>query len=213
MRVDQAELDEFGDSILQHLDVLYGVAKNLTRDAVDAEDLVQEALLKAYRFRNQFQTGTNLKAWLLRILVNTHFNQYRQRRRAADLEKEGVALAVSEGLMNREALEWLRNPVDATHRAIVDKEIQKVVTALPEDYRLVLLLADVEELSYREIASVLGCPVGTVMSRLFRARRAVQGQLIDHARAHGIVKVQQHDAPTTPPVQLDAYRRRKENAS
>lgn len=214
MRKKRLDARSFGEFVFPQLDVLYGVALRLTRNAADAEDLVQETLLKAYRFREQFAAGTNLKAWLLRILVNTHFNHYRRRKRASALEEEHTALAVVDGLVNREAMDWFTNPVDTAQRAIVDREIRDVVDRLPEDYRVVLLLADVEELSYKEISVVVDCPVGTVMSRLYRARRAVQGQLFDQAQAHGIVPEAKNASNFPPaPVRLATYRRKKEQAS
>lgn len=202
----------FQDLVFPHMDVLYGMALNLTRNMADAEDLVQETMLKAYRFREQFNPGTNAKAWLLRILINSHFNHYRKHRKAADLEAEETTALVTENLVNREALEWFRDPIDAVHRAIVDREIQEAVNRLPEDYRIVLLLADVEELSYREIASVTNCPIGTVMSRLYRARRTVQAHLMEQAKAHGIQSDMAEKAASNT-IQLDAYRRTKEHST
>src|SRR6266571_1289127 len=149
------EPDAFEAQVLSHLDALYAVACRLTKAPLDAEDLVQDALVKAMRARDQFQPGTNLKAWLFRILTNTFINKYR---------RGGLERSVLEGPD--------ADPLDA----------------LPPEFRLAVVLCDVEEFSYEEIADIMGCPIGTVMSRLHRGRKLLQKSLYQHALAMGIVR-------------------------
>lgn len=199
---------EFEREALPHLDRMYGAALRLTRSESDAEDLVQDALLKAYRFYDRFEAGTNLKAWLLKILTNTFINRYRRTVRERKVFDGVVAKPVGEGVMSRAAMRGLTNPIEDAQRRILAREIQSAIDELPEDYRLMILLADVEELSYKEIAEALGCPIGTVMSRLHRARKTLQKKLISQAVQMGIIEEQ----PASPPVSLDDYRRRKQTA-
>lgn len=202
---------EFEREALPHLDALYGAALRLTRSPSDAEDLVQDTVLKAYRFYDRFEVGTNLKAWLLKILTNTFINRYRRGVRERGVFEGGSAEPVGDGVMSRSAMRGLLDPVEDAQRGLLLAEIQAALDELPEDYRLMILLADVEELSYKEIADVVGCPIGTVMSRLHRARKQMQTRLVAQAEALGIVS-EEPFAAATEPVSLDAFRRRKEAA-
>ena len=202
---------EFEREALPHLDALYGAALRLTRSPSDAEDLVQDTILKAYRFYDRFEVGTNLKAWLLKILTNTFINRYRRGVRERGVFEGGSAESVGDGVMSRSAMRGLLDPVEDAQRGLLLAEIQAALDELPEDYRLMILLADVEELSYKEIADVVGCPIGTVMSRLHRARKQMQTRLVAQAEALGIVS-EEPFAAATEPVSLDAFRRRKEAA-
>jgi len=203
---------EFEREAVKHLDGLYATALRLTRSTSDAEDLVQDAFLKAYRFYDHFEAGTNLKAWLFKILTNTFINKYRRSTRERSVLEGADADPVGEGVMSNAALRSLVDPVGTTLSPIVGQEIQAALDELPEDYRLMIVLADVEELSYKEIADVVGCPIGTVMSRLHRARKMMQKRLVDHAVSLGIVPEsafrEEDEGPA--PIPLDAYRRRKE---
>ncbi|MCZ7687185.1 MAG: sigma-70 family RNA polymerase sigma factor [Sandaracinaceae bacterium] len=205
--VDPAR-EEFEREALKHLDALYGAALRLTRSASDAEDLVQDSFVKAYRFYDRFEPGTNMKAWLFRILTNTFINKYRRSTRERRVLEGREAEPVGEGVMSRAAMRTLTDPVSEAHRRIITAEIQEALDALPEDYRVMILLADVEELSYKEIATIVGCPIGTVMSRLHRARKRMQRRLLDQAVQLGIVE----EPATAEPVSLEDYRRRKEAA-
>lgn len=208
---DTTSREAFEAEALVHLDTMYGAALRLTRDPVDAEDLVQDAMLRAYRFYDRFESGTNLRAWLLRILTNTFINRFRRASRERDVLEGQDADPVGDGVMSRAAMRGLTDPVGDAQRRLLAGEIQAALDELPEDYRLVVLLADVEELSYREIAEVVGCPIGTVMSRLHRARRLMQGRLADQARSLGILQEEDQDdgAGAPDPVSLDDYRRRR----
>jgi RNA polymerase sigma-70 factor (ECF subfamily) len=206
------EPQAFQEAALEHIDALYGAALRLTRDANEAQDLVQDALVRAYRFQDHFQPGTNLKAWLLRILTNTFINQYRRHtreRRALDQE-EGSP--VGDGVMSRQAMRGLNDAVGLAQEGLLRQEILEALDGLPEDYRVMIVLADVEELSYKEIAEALSVPIGTVMSRLHRARKLMQKQLIDQAVQMGIVQPSGGSAEEGEPsgtVDFEAYRQKK----
>jgi len=168
-----------------HLDALYRTAARLARSPADAEDLVQDGLLKAFRFFDSWKPGTNFKAWLMRVLYTTFVSG----RRSAgpplvDLDAVGELETPADALVRE-----LDRPDYAEREAAVleavDDRIKAAVDSLPEELRVVFLLATVEDLKYREIAEVIGRPLGTVMSRLFRARKALQDRLADVARADG----------------------------
>lgn len=208
-RKKDPKLTPFERDALTHFDALYANALRLTRSQPDAEDLVQETYLRAYRFHERFDEGSNLRAWLFRIQFNTFVNRYRrQNKHQAILQEMGEAPDVR-GVMSRSAMRALSDPETTMLRPLVGKEIGRAVEALPEDQRVVVLLADVEEFSYREIAEIVGCPIGTVMSRLHRGRRALQVQLAGHARQLGLLE-DEPDAEAldndAPPVSLQAYR-------
>ncbi|MEC7519808.1 MAG: sigma-70 family RNA polymerase sigma factor [Myxococcota bacterium] len=200
--------EDFEREALQHLDALYGAALRLTRSPSDAEDLVQDAFVKAYRFHDRFEPGTNMKAWLFRILTNTFINKYRRKTRERKVLEGRDAEPVGDGVMSRAAMRCLTDPESEAHRRLIHAEIQDALDALPEDYRMMIILADVEELSYKEIAAIVGCPIGTVMSRLHRARKKMQKRLMAQAVQLGIVE----EPAAGEPISLEAYRRAKENA-
>jgi RNA polymerase sigma-70 factor (ECF subfamily) len=203
----------FEESALEHLDALYGAALRLTRDSSDAEDLVQDALVRAYRFQHHFELGTNLKAWLLRILTNTFINHYRRKvreRRVLDTE-EGTP--VGDGVMSRAAMRGLTDSTAVAQEGLLRDEILAALDNLPEDYRLMIVLADIEELSYKEIADAVGVPIGTVMSRLHRARKLMQKQLVDQAVLMGIVTPEEPQVAASPAIDIQSYRQRKQGVS
>ncbi len=202
--------EQFAAEALTHLDSLYGAALRLTRSQADADDLVQDAFLKAYRFFDRFEPGTNMRAWLLRVLTNTFINKYRRTHRERSLIDGDDAAPVGDGVMSRAAMRALYDPDGDALRPIIAKEIEAALDALSEEHRLMILLADVEELSYKEIAEIVGCPIGTVMSRLHRARRQLQARLMDHAAEWGIVPKEAPDADGADAIDLDAYRQSRE---
>jgi RNA polymerase sigma-70 factor (ECF subfamily) len=202
--------DEFAQLALPYLDTLYGAALRLTRSPADADDLVQDAFLKAYRFYDRFEPGTNLRAWLLRILTNTFINKYRRNTRERKVLDGDDAEPVGDGVMSRAAMRALTEPEDDAMRSLVSQEIQKALDELSEEHRLMIVLADIEELSYKEIADIVGCPIGTVMSRLHRARKHMQGRLVEQAIEMDIVDPSKDANGET--VSLDAYRRAREIA-
>ena len=176
----------FRSEALVHLDALYGTALRYTRNREAAEDLVQETILRGWKKWHQFQEGTNCKAWLFRILTNTFINGYRRRtkeREILDAQRSGrlAERFFSVGAATR----WADPEVGYADRNLSPRVLD-ALDALRPDFRTVVVLADLQDFSYREIAEIVGCPIGTVMSRLFRARKALQAALADHARDYGI---------------------------
>lgn len=169
----------FEAEAMPYLDDLYRVALRTTRRPADAEDLVQETLLRAYKAWDGFEAGSNCKAWLLRILMNTFITTYR-RGRTARAFAERDARETSQALYGGRA-EEAADPARA-HEDVLSDEVTHALAALPDAYRVVVVLSDVEGLKYREIADALAIPVGTVMSRLHRGRRQLEEALADHAR-------------------------------
>ena len=183
---DEQRAERFERDAMVHLDQLYGAALRMTRNPADAEDVVQETYAKAFSSFHQFTPGTNLKAWLYRILTNTYINTYRKAQRqpqttgGSDVEDWQLAQAeshTSTGLRSAE--------MEALDR-IPDGAVLEALNQLAPDFRQAVLLADVEGFSYKEIAEIMGTPIGTVMSRLNRGRTQLRGKLADHAAEHGI---------------------------
>jgi len=188
--------DEFERDALAFLDPLYRTALRMTRSEPDAEDLVQETYIRAFRFREQFTPGTNLKAWLFRILTNTFINQYR--RRASQPETTELEAIDESALYHRmagtTAASTSPDPEAELLNGLVESEVKEALEALPERFRTVMLL-DVEGFAYKEIAEMLGIPIGTVMSRLHRARKSLQKSLYDHALERGIAALRTSPRP------------------
>ena len=213
-----AKQREFEAEALVHLDSLYAHALRLTRSPSDAEDLVQDTFVRALRFYERFERGTNLKAWLLRIQFNSFVNKYRRNVKEASAGEAMSHEPATESTLGRGPLQALLDPHGAAIAPLLAQEIQAALSKLPEDHQTVVLLADVEELSYKEIAEVIGCPIGTVMSRLHRARKALQERLSEQAEALGLyAAAAAHEAtPGTPqeaqPIMLAKYRRERSQA-
>lgn len=173
----------FEETALPHLDAVYRFGLRLTGNTAQAEDLTQETMLKAYRSWHQFRPGTNIRAWLLTILRNNFINEYRKAKHRAesvdisDVEMRSVFHDVAE-----------TDPEGKFFEQIVDQEVLDAIDRLPEDFKEALILSDIEGLHYQEIAEVTGVPVGTVKSRLFRARRALQKELFEYAVEMGYIK-------------------------
>jgi RNA polymerase sigma-70 factor (ECF subfamily) len=199
--------EEFEAEALKHLDALYASALRFTRDPRDAEDLVQDAFLRACRFLDRFEPGTNMKAWLFRILTNTFINKYRRSTRERSLVDGPEREMVTDQLHSPEVADRAENPERALLDRLVSEDVLAAIDAVPIDFRMVVILADIHDFSYKEIADILDVPVGTVMSRLFRGRRHLQRSLAGHAVAAGILP-----EPPGEKIDLDAYRRRRARA-
>ncbi|MGH8994368.1 MAG: sigma-70 family RNA polymerase sigma factor [Acidimicrobiia bacterium] len=178
----------FSELAMPYMGPLYSAALRMTRNPADAEDLVQETYLRAYRAFNTFQEGTNLKAWLYRILTNTFINQYRAaKRRPEQSDIEDVEdLYLYRRLGGLEAAMAGRSPEAEVLENIPDVEVKEALESLPEQFRMAVLLADVEGFAYKEIAEILDIPIGTVMSRLHRGRKQLQKRLWDYAVERGL---------------------------
>ena len=199
---------EFEGLVLAHLDPLYSAALRLTKNERDAEDLVQDTCMRAYRFFDKFERGTNIKAWLFKILTNTFINRYRRKVKERNVTEGSEREAVHEAFISRDASDYAANPEQFMFDRLLSDDVLKAIDALPIDFRLVVILADLQEFSYKEIAEILDVPVGTVMSRLFRGRKALQKSLRDYAADQGVVPAKTPEAPEAP-VDLGAYRRRR----
>lgn len=177
--------DEFEGLLVPHLDALYGTALRLTRKPEEAEDLLQEASLKAFRFLDRYQRGTNFKAWMFKILTNVFHSRYRKAQREREVRQKVEADGHQTHVLAQGPAREAQAPEETILDHLLSEDIQEALYRLPPDFRMVVLLSDVEEFTYREIADIMDCPVGTVMSRLFRARRQLQHILVDHAADRG----------------------------
>lgn len=178
----------FEEIAFEYMDSLYSTALRYTRNAEEAEDLVQDTYLRAYRFFDKFQEGTNFKAWIFKILTNTFINKYRKKVRTpqqVQLEKVAFGLENDDEVSNEK--EW-DGFDEQRYKELFDDDISGALAQLSEDFRIVVLLADVEGFSYKEIADIIDRPNGTVMSRLFRGRRMLQRILEKYARKEGYIQ-------------------------
>lgn len=182
---DQERSERFERDALEYVNQLYAAALRMTRNPADAEDLVQEAYAKAYAAFHQYTPGTNLKAWLYRILTNTFINSYRKKQRqpqeSGGENIEDWQIAKAQGHSSSDGRSAELEALDH----LPDSDVKDALTALPEDFRMVVYYADVEGLPYKEIAEIMDTPIGTVMSRLHRGRRQLREMLSDYARQRG----------------------------
>ena len=203
---DEDDRRAFESEALPHMQTLLNAALYMTRNPAGAEDLVQETLLKAYRFWHRYERGTNCKAWLFRILTNTFINRNRKKQHlhesldASEREVSGTNLAHTSAFYETPEVDYMGK--------LFPEHVKAAVEALPENFRIPVILADLHDFSYKEIADIMECPVGTVMSRLFRGRKRLQEQLFEYAIELGIIDVSSaRDAAGA--VSLDAYRERR----
>jgi RNA polymerase sigma-70 factor (ECF subfamily) len=197
-----ADQADFAEQAMPLMGSLYSGALRMTRNPADAEDLVQETYLKAYRAFAGFQEGTNLKAWLYRILTNTFINTYRAKKRRPDESDldEVEDLYLYRRLGGLEAAAVGRSAEDELFDHVTDVEVKEALESLPEQFRVAVLLADVEGFSYKEIAEILDIPIGTVMSRLHRGRKGLQKRLYEYAVERGLVSLDDLAVADTPEV-------------
>lgn len=199
----------FEGEALPHMQTLLNAALYMTRNPAAAEDLVQETLLKAYRFWHRYERGTNCKAWLFRILTNTFINRNRKKRHlhesidATERELSGTKLAQKSSFYETPEMDYVGK--------LFPDHVKAAVEALPENFRIPVILADLHDFSYKEIAEIMECPVGTVMSRLFRGRKRLQEQLFEYAIELGVIDASAA-RDESGAISLDAYRERRKAA-
>ena len=183
-----ADQEKFAELATPYMSALYAAALRMTRNPADAEDLVQETYLRAYRGFGGFREGTNLKAWLYRILTNTFINTYRAKKRRPDqVDLDDVEdFYIFRRLGGLEAADAERTAETEALAALPDDEVKKALESIPEQFRMAVILADIEGFSYKEIAEILDVPIGTVMSRIHRGRRQLQKLLWDYATENNL---------------------------
>jgi RNA polymerase sigma-70 factor (ECF subfamily) len=208
-----AQPDDFEQQALTHLPALLALGRRLVRNQAEAEDLVQDTLLKAFRARAQYERGTHLKAWLFKILKNTFINRYHRGQLERSLVSGPLADPVADGWMSVATMRSLRDGEANVLRPELRDHLTAALDKIPDEFRIVVLLADVEELSYREIADTLDCPIGTVMSRLHRGRRLLRTHLWEIARDLGVLQPEAFIGGASPgeakqaaTIDLEAYR-------
>jgi RNA polymerase sigma-70 factor (ECF subfamily) len=194
---------DFEREVMPHMQSLYGVAMRMTKSESDAEDLVQDAILRAYRFWDGFESGTNARAWLMRIMTNLFRNRYRERAREQEILDEAEASTANVGQFQGSAP---RDAESALFGRMLSRDVEKALALLPPEFRLPVILADLEDLSYKEIADIMECPAGTVMSRLYRGRRMLQKMLSDYAS-----KAAAGEAATESPAEAKPQEKAEEN--
>lgn len=199
----------FEKEALPHLDALYGMALRLTRDERQAEDLVQDSVVKAYRFFHRFEEGSNIKAWLFKVMVNTFYNTVRKEKNQHRLALEAEVDSHCERFLSTSTMNGQRAE-DVLLEGLVLEKLRAEVEKLPQEFRDAVVLCDLHDFSYKEIAEILGCPVGTVMSRLYRGRRLLQKRLYQYALEQGYVHAPVVEENGT--ASLQAYRQRKGSA-
>jgi len=179
--------EKFEKVSLQYMELLYSSALRLTKNSAEAEDLVQDTYLRAYRFFEKFQEGTNFKAWIFRIMTNTFINRYRKKARSPQqVELDKVSFFIEDEQLGQD-LKTANVYEENTYQDLFDDEINGALDRLSENFKEIIVLADVEGLTYKEIAQKADIPLGTVMSRLFRARRMLQKNLYGFGRERGYI--------------------------
>ncbi len=196
---------EYEKLVTPWFNALYASALRLTRNERNAEDLVQDAVLRGWRFYDRFEQGTNFRAWLFRILTNTFINSYRRSTRENALQKESERQAIAARFFSSDLTEQASNPEAFIIERLMSEDVLKAIDGLPITFRLVVILADIQEFNYKEISDILDIPVGTVMSRLFRGRQQLQRAL------RGAPEEHDQDLPNAA-IDLNTYRERKKSA-
>lgn len=185
---DSPKNEGFEETALTHLDELYATALRYTKNEKDAEDLVQETFIKAYTNWHRFEQGTNCRAWLFTILTNTFINKYRRKKKEREILNADDLRPIEENFFDRERTEFYNSPERESVQKSFTSELQGALEQLSDEFRTVVVLADLNDFSYKEIAHILDCPVGTVMSRLFRGRKMMRELLVETAFERGIIR-------------------------
>lgn len=205
----KSDSEDFGEQALEHMDALYGTALRLTGGPAPAEDLVQDAYVRALRFRHKFDPGTNLRAWLFRIMFNLFINGIRRNKRGREIREGHEQADMLQRMLPEEHLAPTNRPEEFFFEKLFSDDVVRALDALSPDFKMVVLLADVNGFSYKQISDILGIPVGTVMSRLHRGRRALRGSLHEYALSEGLIQAETDRDSDGEPASLDDYRRRK----
>ncbi len=185
---DDEKMQQFEEEAMPHLDELYATGLRYTKNEKDAEDLVQETFVKAYTNWHRFEQGTNCRAWLFTILTNTFINKYRRKKKEREILNADDLRPIEQFFFNREKTDYYDSPERETMHKIFSTDVREALASLSEEFRAVVMLADLNDFSYKEIAYILDCPVGTVMSRLFRGRKMMRQALVDTAYERGIIR-------------------------
>lgn len=191
LRREECYRESFERDALPHMEALYNFAVRMTMDQAEAEDLVQETYLKAYRFFDKFEPGTNCKAWLFRIMKNSYINRYRKARKAP----QTVDYSTVEEFCHTISAEGFDAGNPAPFEHLLDDEVTIAIEQLPEDFRTAVILCDIEGFTYEEIAEFADCPVGTVRSRLHRGRRLLRDALLEYAASRGYARLEESGCP------------------
>ncbi len=212
---EKKERQRFESACVEHLDALYATALRMTRNTSNAEELVQDTYVRVFRFADSFEWGTNLKAWLFRILTNTFINNYRHKVHERRYLERAATEPIYDQVLDSEARKFASDPEAHVFSSFFKKELDRALDELPDDYRTVVVLSDLQGFSYQEISQMMECPMGTVMSRLHRGRRILQRELIDYAVAAGIVSVsgEEPEKNGREPTDLKKFRRSRESGS
>lgn len=204
--------ETFEDLLQSHLDGLYGAALRYTREPQAAEDLVHDTAVRALRFKDSFEMGTNFKAWIYTILTNTFIHKYRRRQREREILGGVTRRDVENRLHSEDSRSAAQDPENSYLRDMLSDDVLAALDALPEEYRMVIVLCDLQGLSYKEIADAIDRPVGTVMSRLYRGRRTLEAKLRGVAIERGILKGEAAllDSDGEKVLDINRFRRRRE---
>jgi len=179
---------DFEKAAMPYVDSLYNTAYRMTRNSEDAEDLVQETYLKAYKYYDKFEEGTNFKAWLFKIMKNTFINNYRKKKLTPHKIDFSEIEESYERVIQKNAPDLIKDPETDIFQDMMDEDVKRALDSLPHDYKMVVLLADLEGFSYKEIAEILDCPAGTVMSPLYRGRQVPERSRPRYARKYGYIR-------------------------
>ena len=186
-RASKGKSPDFEKDILPFVDSLYSTAYRLVMNHQDAEDLVQETCMKAFKYYDKFQQGTNLRAWLFKILKNTFINNYRKRKATPQqVDFSGIEESLENLITNNIKDQW--NPETLYFSTLIDDNVDRALKSLPREYQIVVMLADIEGKSYKEISDALKIPLGTVMSRLYRGRKMLEKALLEYGISHGYLR-------------------------
>ena len=210
MRLKAGKKDDFAEQVFGQLDSLYATALRITRNQADAEDLAHDTCLRAIRFQEHFQRGTNLRAWLFRLMINLFVHRYWRQKRYEQLTRSWEKEDRRERNYANEKLASAERPEEFFFERLLAPEVVQALEELPVDFRLVVLLVDINEFSYAQAAEILDVPIGTVMSRLYRGRKMLRSALYQYALENGYVRSASQPGRV---ADLEEYRRQRESKS